>query len=116
MAKSVTAVSPSPTKPDGPAPQPDPPVFTPARSHVLFVVSCITVLGVACIVCGTYLIMHNHESGGTLLISTGGSGTITGLIGLLSMAKSSPQQAQPTATATATADGAGGNDDKKKGN
>lgn len=79
-----------------------PPAIPQARSHVLFVVFCITLLGIACIVCGTYLIMHNHESGGTLLISTGGSGTITGLIGLLSMSKGSAPQS-PTATATATA-------------
>lgn len=81
------------------------PVIPQARSHVLFVVFCITLLGVACIVCGTYLIMHNHESGGTLLISTGGSGTITGLIGLLSMSKGSSPPQSPTATATATAEG-----------
>jgi len=80
------------------------------RSHVLVVVLCITILGALSIMVGAWLISNNHESGGTLLISTGGSGTITGLIGLLSMSKGSTPQS-PTATATATADGADG---KKK--
>jgi hypothetical protein len=74
------------------------------RSHVLIVVLCITALGALSIGCGAYLIMHNHESGGTLLISSGGTGTITGLIGLLSMSKQTPVPATgATATATATA-------------
>jgi hypothetical protein len=71
------------------------------RNHVLWTVFCITVLGALSIVSGAYLIMHNHESGGTLLISTGGTGTITGLIGLLSMSKGTGPQAP-----VATADGA----------
>ena len=86
------------------------PVQTQQRNHTLWVVFCISALGLASILCGTYLIMHNHESGGTLLISTGGTGTITGLIGLLSMSKATPPQA-PLAIAPATSDGT---DAKKK--
>lgn len=90
----ATAVSPEPV--------PDSPLANQPRSHTLFVVLCISGLGALSIVAGAYLIMHNHESGGTLLISTGGTGTITGLIGLLSMSKQTPPTAS-TATATATA-------------
>jgi hypothetical protein len=77
---------------------------------VLVVVLCITFLGALSIGVGAWLISNNHESGGTLLISTGGTGTITGLIGLLSMSKGSAAQS-PIATATASADGG---DEKKK--
>jgi hypothetical protein len=100
MKRTATAALPpaNGTAADAPIP------LQPQRSHVLLVVFCITLLGVTCIISGSYLIMHNHESGGTLLISTGGSGTITGLIGLLSMSKQTPAPTTgATATATATA-------------
>jgi hypothetical protein len=73
------------------------------RSHVLIVVLCISFLGALSIGVGAWLISNNHESGGTLLISTGGTGTITGLIGLLSMSKQTPAAPTTGATATATA-------------
>ena len=52
------------------------------RGHTRFIVGCVTLLGMACVLCGTFLIYKGFQSG-ELLLSGGAVGAISGLLGFL---------------------------------
>jgi hypothetical protein len=57
-------------------------------SHTKFVVSCITILGILCLIGGTILIFKGYS--GDLVIG-GGLAAISGLIGMLSQRQQANQ-------------------------
>lgn len=59
----------------------------PQKSHIRFIVTCVTILGTFCIILGAYLTWRGFNA--ELLIG-GGTSAIAGLLGVLSTQRGNP--------------------------
>lgn len=66
--------------------------------HVRFVVGCITLISLICVLTGSLLLLAGYQSG-ELLVSAAGTG-LGGLIGMISMRGQTPTEPPQSVTQT----------------